>query len=1039
MPIHSNISSSDSITPSTNHLTGSLQTIFEHSDYNVIVNNIAGARNSSYYFDLDYSYNTFLPVNLLLVLSGSSAVATVQDSNYTTRRIISSRYVGSRNTSARYNYYTPSSDSASFEDGTIGVWSGDKSYGQTAAIDLHTNYFAVFEEVEDAFPKKSLGSKILISKLIDKDGNVIPLDSRNTHLFDVSQIFHPDKKAYVYYTEVPSGSSLSSIQNVLTKSVDEAGFLYTNLAFYKPSQTTGSTPGQPFLHQEDNRIYYSLLDTLNVSGVYVDREAYGYNNLIAQNNVVDPNRLYFYYGVPSTSSQAISPFQSTGYFLGMGLILRNFYPNTGEQYDNYRNYPWVRFEHISGGEQNYNIDINTDLLPLQIGDRFRIYDATEAMFHEVYAYDKDVFFIQNATGSTVQYTMYDSEITDIQFTLPQTINILTGTGTASILNENLFIGSDTASIYSTTDRFSTIGNIVPSQSVTRILPAYDRNNLAIDITPGAFVPGLHDESLGYGIQFKKVYRLNNIYVFHNTGTKYPFWAIGPSGSLYRSDSTLKWKQVPLPNIPPNIELHSLCFYPDSVFANNPAISATAWTGAVERGILMVCGDSGTIYYSIDFGNTFQQANFPRTDIHLYDIMMDSYLPFTTALYKDYIYTVGTSGSIYYTSASWQLFGLNSSWDTNWVNAYDYNNYIWDPNNASTIAFPTGYKRESLTFQRILPIWSSYDPSAYPSGYKHQTGFAILSNSGSIFTTMMKDEDAIFANNRTNSPFQFQLRALSGSRINTVAGVGGTQLFTVNNNFVDGVITGSGLNVYSTTANVQDSSNAIKALFLDKNGNLFLNSNMITSSFPDVFSNLTPLSYSLSQVITNSPNAPFNEIRILNTINYNTQQLENQLWIPTSAGKILSASMQTGLTAGAQTWAVVNPQLFFNYTSNSLHQLLPHTNFYSMIDANQYNPYNPFNSIYVQLTFRDSFNQPQFYNTVGSSVFPYGINPGFPNYVQSGDYTGTRQAFRLYRRYSNEQYVLTKEFVNDGKGFLIPENYNPNLNYIELAKKAGLLI
>ena len=189
MPIRSNISSSDSITLRTNSLTGSLKVIFEHSDYNIILNNINGARMSSYYFDLDYSYNTFLPVNLNLVLSGSSAISVVQDSNYTSHRVISSRYLGSKNVSAKYNFYTAQSNSASFENGSVGYWSGDRSYGQTAAVDWLTNYFAVFEAVEDAFPKRSLGSKVVISKLIDKDGNIIPLDSRNSHLFDVSQIF----------------------------------------------------------------------------------------------------------------------------------------------------------------------------------------------------------------------------------------------------------------------------------------------------------------------------------------------------------------------------------------------------------------------------------------------------------------------------------------------------------------------------------------------------------------------------------------------------------------------------------------------------------------------------------------------------------------------------------------------------------------------------------------------------------------------------------------------------------------------------------
>jgi hypothetical protein len=48
-----------------------------------------------------------------------------------------------------------------------------------------------------------------------------------------------------------------------------------------------------------------------------------------------------------------------------------------------------------------------------------------------------------------------------------------------------------------------------------------------------------------------------------------------------------------------------------------------------------------------------------------------------------------------------------------------------------------------------------------------------------------------------------------------------------------------------------------------------------------------------------------------------------------------------------------------------------------------------------------------------------------------------QGFRIYRRIPNETFV----YINDyqaGSGFLIPGNYDPNLDYLQIARRAGLL-
>jgi len=58
-------------------------------------------------------------------------------------------------------------------------------------------------------------------------------------------------------------------------------------------------------------------------------------------------------------------------------------------------------------------------------------------------------------------------------------------------------------------------------------------------------------------------------------------------------------------------------------------------------------------------------------------------------------------------------------------------------------------------------------------------------------------------------------------------------------------------------------------------------------------------------------------------------------------------------------------------------------------------------------------------------------------------SGSTQAYRIYRKIPHEDFVVVSNipFINlneVGPGLLIPKNYNPNLNYVDIARKAGIL-
>ena len=150
---------------------------------NPTLNNVLIARTSPKYLDVDYGYDSILPVNLNF-LTASLKVnlnstrfrflnAPVQDSNYTLKRHTNPRYNGSRLFGNLYNIYSP----------------GDISYGNSPVIDLNSVKFAYFREITSqslTFPGRV---NVNTKYLIDSASNVIELTEANKNLFDVQSIF----------------------------------------------------------------------------------------------------------------------------------------------------------------------------------------------------------------------------------------------------------------------------------------------------------------------------------------------------------------------------------------------------------------------------------------------------------------------------------------------------------------------------------------------------------------------------------------------------------------------------------------------------------------------------------------------------------------------------------------------------------------------------------------------------------------------------------------------------------------------------------
>ena len=151
--------------------------------------NVTSSRRSLTHLDLDYSFNSILPVNNDLVIERLSEFTTesidpqplsflnaqVQDSNYTLTRHINPRYLGTKTVSSKLSEYRE----------------GDSGYGKLPNIGLAVSKFAYFQQAEVASSGSFFGrTQLDLKYLIDGERNVTELNSDNENIFEVQNLFN---------------------------------------------------------------------------------------------------------------------------------------------------------------------------------------------------------------------------------------------------------------------------------------------------------------------------------------------------------------------------------------------------------------------------------------------------------------------------------------------------------------------------------------------------------------------------------------------------------------------------------------------------------------------------------------------------------------------------------------------------------------------------------------------------------------------------------------------------------------------------------
>ena len=201
---------------------------FVNSDYNAIINNAIENRLSEDFMDVDYADSLNIPINLIALMSGSATPAQIQDSNYTTQRVISSRYTGKQLQSAKLN-----------------VWSStDIAPSKTPNVSNPKSYFVRFNWLGGTTPEwgnNNVGrTNVSVKSIVDENGvEIIPvLDERGINLGILEQAFGGSNATLLLANPDSFGVNLDSVNN--TVPVFRVGqrikpILYTQTASYDSS------------------------------------------------------------------------------------------------------------------------------------------------------------------------------------------------------------------------------------------------------------------------------------------------------------------------------------------------------------------------------------------------------------------------------------------------------------------------------------------------------------------------------------------------------------------------------------------------------------------------------------------------------------------------------------------------------------------------------------------------------------------------------------------------------------------------------------
>jgi hypothetical protein len=196
---------------------------YYYSNFNPVMNNVEEARLNSIYEDIDYSTNILTPVNFDLLISGSALKAAVQDSNYSSKRVVNPRYDGSKSTSQKLNVWTP---------GDTGT------YGKTPTAEDLKTMVAYCDSISGWPSERINASAVHVLYLIKSDGTVVIPNTTQNSLYDIRGTFESGERMLINTQTISAGGV--QYRNVIRGGTRIEPILYTQFGS-APSATWDTT------------------------------------------------------------------------------------------------------------------------------------------------------------------------------------------------------------------------------------------------------------------------------------------------------------------------------------------------------------------------------------------------------------------------------------------------------------------------------------------------------------------------------------------------------------------------------------------------------------------------------------------------------------------------------------------------------------------------------------------------------------------------------------------------------------------------------
>jgi hypothetical protein len=195
---------------------------YYYSNYNPIINNINEARLSTRFEEVSYNPAIQTPSNFAQIISGSAIKADVQDSNYSSKRVINPRYDGVKSTSQQLNVWTP---------GDTGT------YGKTPTAEQLKTMVAYCDSVSGWPPERMNASAIHILYLIKSDGTVVIPNVSENSLYDNKGTFESGERLIISPKTVSAGSP-QQYRNIIRGGTRIEPILYTQYGHSPASWNT---------------------------------------------------------------------------------------------------------------------------------------------------------------------------------------------------------------------------------------------------------------------------------------------------------------------------------------------------------------------------------------------------------------------------------------------------------------------------------------------------------------------------------------------------------------------------------------------------------------------------------------------------------------------------------------------------------------------------------------------------------------------------------------------------------------------------------